>query len=92
MIKNIEVVKSFLLEDCNNSNHLLSTGSKLFSYNTVIAEWHKTIPNAILLNKCYYSNTTSHHQNMVKRLADSWGITILSINEGIEINTKSLQK
>lgn len=92
MTKNIEVVKSFLMEDCEQSNHLTSTGNKLFSYDTVIAEWHKTIPNAILLNMCYYSNTTSHHQHMVRRQAVSWGITVLVIKEGIERNTKSLQK
>lgn len=61
MKTNQDVVKSFLNGKIAKSLSMTSTGDKLYSYNTIIAQWHN---NELIVNKTKYSRTTSvHHQS-----------------------------
>lgn len=57
-MKNKEVVEAFLSGDVATGSNLRSTGYKLFSYRTCIAEWYD---GYLLINITRYSNTTSKH-------------------------------
>ena len=46
------------------SLNMTSTGDKLYSYNTIIAQW---INGKIIVNACKYSATTSKHTSSLKR-------------------------
>lgn len=61
---NLDVIKSFTRRNPNSTAHLLSTGDKLYSYSTCIAEYYL---DRLLVNITYYSNTTSHHLGLLKR-------------------------
>jgi hypothetical protein len=61
---NLDVIKSFIKRNPNSTAHLLSTGDKLYSYSTCIAESYLGM---LLVNITYYSNTTSHHLGLLKR-------------------------
>lgn len=89
-MRNIEVIEAFVskIKGKNKNCSLESTGLRLYSYNTCIAEWNLEY-NCILFNTTYYSNTTSRHQNLLKRNLPI-GITIATSNT-IERNTVSLK-
>lgn len=53
---------------------LKTDGRELINYSTVIAYWHD---NKLHLNTRKYSNTTSHIQSKLKRLATEKGYQIL---------------
>lgn len=61
---NLDVIKSFIKRNPNSTEHLLSTGDKLYSYSTCIAEYYLDM---LLVNITYYSNTTSRHLGLLKR-------------------------
>lgn len=82
-MKNKEVVESFLQEKVGNSLNLTSTGYKLFSYNTCIAEWYK---DSLIINTTKYSRTTSNHQHYLR---DYKGGNIIYV-AGVPINTTAL--
>lgn len=68
MLNNKAVVQAFLdVKDACNRN-MQSTGLKLYSYSTCIAQ--HTEDGGILINVTKYSTTTSHHQGMLKRMLD----------------------
>lgn len=64
-MKNKEVVEAFLSGDVATGSNLCSTGYKLFSYRTCIAEWYD---GYLLINITRYSNTTSKHQSYLKHI------------------------
>lgn len=67
-MKNIEVVKAFLMGCIASTEHVTTDGTRLRSYNTCIAE--KSIvdgKHVIIINPTKYSVTTSKHQTFVKR-------------------------
>lgn len=64
-MKNKEVVEAFLSGDVAVGSNLYSTGDKLFSYITCIAEWYD---GHLLVNITGYSNTTSKHQSYLKHI------------------------
>lgn len=79
-MKNINVIRKFLnrTKASSSNGNLRSTGDKLFSYNTCIAEWpsEKIIYNweevtvcsyALTVNVTKYSTSTSRIQNMLLR-------------------------
>lgn len=86
-MKNKEVVESFISRNIANSANLISTGNKLISYNTCIAEWYTS--SILLINETYYSNTTSRHLNLLKRGLPSY-IRCLTRNS-IDINTSKIE-
>lgn len=75
--------KGTISRKCNN---LSISNGKLFSYETVIAQF---IDVRLLYNITYYSNTTSRHQNLVYKNAINRNIDIIRIG-GIKIGTKNL--
>lgn len=89
-MRNIEVIEAFVskIKGKNKNNSLESTGLKLYSYNTCIAEWYLEY-NCILLNTTYYSNTTSRHQNLLWKNFPLNAAVVT--NNNIEKNTDSLK-
>lgn len=71
-MKNSEVIDKFLDKEFNKcASSVSSKQDKLFSYNTIIAQWFGDI---LLVNDTRYSSTTSKIQ----------GILIRSINSNIK--------
>lgn len=85
-MRNIEVIKQFLNKSSGNSDsgNLISTGDRLFSYNTCIAEWLEN--NDLALNVTKYSSTTSRHQNLLRRKIIYSSIQLVNV----PINTQRL--
>lgn len=90
-MRNIEVIEAFVskIKGKNKNGSLESTGLKLYSYNTCIAEWYLEY-NCILLNTTYYSNTTSRHQNLLGKNLPL-NAYVVTNNNNIEKNTDSLK-
>ena len=65
-MKNSEVIECFLNGTIGNSCNLFSTGDKLISYKTCIAEKYN---NLLLINMSKYSSTTSAIQNRLFKKA-----------------------
>lgn len=59
-----EVIKKFLEHKCAYNNHqtLTSTGDRLLSYKTCIAQWKG---DTLIINTGKYSSTTSAHRNLI---------------------------
>ena len=71
----------------SSSGNLRSTGEKLFSYNTCIAEW---VNDYLFVNLTKYSSSTSRIQNMLfKKLR--FGHKVKQV-ENVPINTQKLWK
>ena len=86
-MRNIEVIKCFMKwhPAKSSSGNLRSTGEKLFSYNTCIAEW---VNDYLFVNLTKYSSSTSRIQNMLfKELR--FGHKVKQV-ENVPINTKYL--
>lgn len=66
-MKNSEVVEAFLRKGManNSTGSLHSTGTKLFSYATCIAEWWDN--DTLIINLTKYSVTSSKHLSYLKR-------------------------
>lgn len=63
---NAQVLKAFLNKKSGKSLHLTSTGDKLYSYYTCMAQWHSET-GFIIINETKYSQTTSKQINPLKR-------------------------
>lgn len=70
-MKNKEVCKEFIRRRAACGSNLISTGDKLFSYNTCIAQFNG---HALVLNETKYSVTTSKHQHYLKNAVTNSGI------------------
>jgi len=68
-MKNSDVIKAFLLGNIASSNNLFSSGDKLISYSTTIAQFNREDCN-YYINNTKYSVTTSKAHNEVARLLD----------------------
>lgn len=67
-MKNIEVIDCFLKGIALRGNNIWTTGEKLYSYNTCIAE--KAVIDGcsvMLINLTRFSTTTSRHRNTLIR-------------------------
>lgn len=102
-MKNIDVVRKFLnrAKASSSNGNLRSTGDKLFSYNTCIAEWYSkkimydgemaTIASYVLtVNVTKYSISTSKIQTMLLQEIPC-GKTVYKV-ENVPINTQELWK
>lgn len=69
MRTNKEVAECFLHRIKTNNVNLRSTGRKLYSYSTVIAQWYN---DELIGNATKYSITTSKHLSCIKRSIDRW--------------------
>ena len=87
-MKNKDVVLAFLKKEKAWGSNLYSTGKRLISYNTSIAEWYSDY--YLLVNHTRYSVTTSKHQHYLRsELVNSSNIIELCLNN-IDINTHNL--
>ena len=90
-MKNKDVVLAFLDKREAWGSNLYSTGKRLISYNTTIAEWYSNY--YLLVNHTRYSVTTSIHQGYLRRelvnIANNSNIIELCLNN-IDINTHNL--
>ena len=87
-MKNKDVVLAFLDKREAWGSHLYSTGKRLISYNTSIAEWYTNYH--LIINDTKYSNTTSRWQSVLKaELSPARGIVAYYINN-VDINTHDL--
>lgn len=86
-MRNSEVVATFLNKKTavNWGGSLSSTGTKLFSYATCIAEWDN---DSLIVNLTRYSNTSSKHLYYLKRSYQDNYRTVL----GVPIGECSLSK
>ena len=95
-MKNSEVVEAFLRKGmANNSTESLhSTGTKLFSYATCIAEWEdKEWDNdTLIINLTKYSVTSSNHLYYLKRSYQGNYHTVLGVPIGEDSLSKYLSK
>lgn len=55
-----EVIDKFVCKQYGSGSNCMSTGEKLYSYNTCIGQW---VGNVVYINTTKYSNTTSKLQN-----------------------------
>ena len=69
MITNKKVVECFLHKIKGNNVNLRSTGRKLYSYSTVIAQWYDS---TLICNSTKYSVSTSKHMSYIKNYVDTW--------------------
>lgn len=87
-MKNKEVCKEFICHRVASGSNLVSTGDKLFSYNTCIAQWHS---NGVIYNETKYSSTTSRHQSYLKSaITHNIGWERAVIVDNINFNTRDL--
>ncbi len=79
---NEQVCKNFAGGKEGRSLNMLSTGDRLYSYNTVIAQW---IDGKIILNGTKYSPTTSRHTYYIRSHSD------MTTSEYVPINSQDLR-
>ncbi len=86
-MRNSEVVEAFLKKRIaiNKGSSLSSTGTKLFSYATCIAEWSNGL---LIINLTKYSVTSSKHLYYLKRSYQGNYYTVF----GVPIGESSLSK
>lgn len=68
MNTNASVIDSFLKHEENCAGHLMSTGKRLISYQTTIAQWYE---GYLIVNMTKYSQTTSKHRGILLRKCSS---------------------
>lgn len=79
-MKNKDVVLAFLKKKEAWGSHLYSTGKRLISYNTSIAEWYSDY--YLLVNHTRYSNSISKHQSYLRsELVNNSNIIELCLND-----------
>jgi len=79
MVTNTEVVESFIQHKYAQNRNLKSTGVKLYSYDTCIAEWY--VKDGLIINKTKYSKATLKHQYLLNYLLKNIDdILILEVN------------
>ena len=64
---NQQVGEKFLKGEKGKSLNMTSTGDKLFSYNTVVAQW---VGGKMVFNSTKYSRTTTRQAGWLKAFAD----------------------
>lgn len=67
VMKNKDVAVLFIAREKANGSNLTSDGTRLFSYNTCIAEFENI--NKLYINKTKYSSSTSRHQSYLNLAA-----------------------
>lgn len=68
-LKNRDIVELFRFRKMGSNTNLMSTGDKLYSYNTCIAQWGD---EGIIGNSTKYSVTSSCHLSPLKPYVYRW--------------------
>ena len=76
-----EVIDKFVSKQYGSGSNCMSTGEKLYSYNTCIGQW---VGDVVYINITKYSNTTTKLQNYLLFKAGYLSIEVL---EDIPKNT-----
>ena len=84
-MRNKDVVEGFLRGEVCNTLHLFSTGDRLLSYNTCIAEM---VGETLYINRTKYSVTTSIHLGLLLRRLGSRKVEIVT---DVKVNTRYLR-
>lgn len=84
-MRNREVVREFLNHEPATGSDLYSTGDKLVSYATTIAEWQSG--KVLLVNNTSYSRTTNKQRNYLYPIPDY--IEVITL-ENVPRETESL--
>lgn len=98
MRTNKEVAEAFVLGNALSNANMTSTGDRIFSYNTCIAESFINRYNEIcfVINETRYSNTTTKHRNYVydglNKLLFKGFIVIVKRVDDVRIGTQSLKQ
>lgn len=71
---NPPIVEAFLNHQVAEGFNLNSTGDKLISFRTTIAQW---IKGKLVINDTNYSSTTSKHRNILRRIQREDSIQIV---------------
>ena len=88
MNTNKAVIQAFLRKERLHSGNLLSDGNKLFSYNTIIAQWIE--PYILRINTTRYSNTTSRHLGILRNEMNESDLDRVEEVYDIPIDTQTL--
>lgn len=88
MLSNREVIKSFVYKGRSNNANVHSEGDKLFSYNTIIAQWVE--PYVLKINVTRYSSTTSRHLSLLRSALNDIELDRIEEVNDIPINTQTL--
>lgn len=86
---NVQVCNAFANGMTAHSLNMTSTGDKLFSYSTIIAQ---RTPKGIILNGCKYSVTTSKQQTYARRALEKKGLAYTEVNDYICRGTSDLTR
>ena len=70
MLKNKEVAEAFYMRKSASNRNMTSTGDKLFSYHTCIAQ--DMSDYGVIGNSTKYSKTTSTHLNYIRKYVTVW--------------------
>lgn len=91
MRTNKEVVEAFVGKLASSTGNLMSSGDKLMSYQTCIAQWEdqKGI-SYLFVNTTYYSNTTSRYLNLLLERIKNVPRHICLIFHSVPIGTSDL--
>ena len=98
MRTNREVAESFVLGTAAFNANMTSTGDRLFSYSTCIAESFLNSYNEIcfVVNHTRYSNTTTRHRNYVNdeihKLLLKGFIVIVKRIDDVPIGTQTIKQ
>lgn len=90
-MKNQLVANHFILGGTATGSNFCTTGEKLFSYETTIAEWFN---GKLLINPTKYSSSTSHHQTLLRKAIIDYDISeevCVYTQTNVPINTSSLK-
>lgn len=89
-MKTVDVISLFLNHKIGNALNVHSSGDKLFSYNTCIAQWLD--PATLIINITKYSVTTSKHLTQLRRgRIPPPPFKVLQVKE-VPLNASSLKK
>jgi hypothetical protein len=98
MRTNREVTEAFVLRKASANANMTSTGDRLFSYHTCIAESFLNKYNEIcfVVNDTRYSNTTTRHRNYLydelNKLLFKGFIVVVKRVDNVPIGTQSLKQ
>ena len=88
MMSNEQVIKNFVNGKSGKSLSMTSTGDKLYSYYTIIAQ--RTAEGKVLMNSTKYSVTTSKQQTLARYHIGNYVSTTQSVPRGTTDLTRYL--
>lgn len=94
-MKRKDIAEAFCVGDIGRNATLTSTGDKLISYNTVIAQRlnsNSSRSTVFVLNDTKYSTTSSTHLGYARRYLESRCIPYILTTKTVPYNTQDLEE